>query len=97
MPHPSPAQVVHGSAAVIGTTLLMVLLFPSAPDWVVAPVTVVALAIGVLVALRPALRAGARSAPAAVTGASATPHAAPVETPGAPERIGADRPRAVRV
>ncbi|GAB3128093.1 hypothetical protein GCM10027160_53340 [Streptomyces calidiresistens] len=91
MPHPSPAQVVHGSAAVIGSTLLMVLLFPSAPGWAVGAMTVVALTLGVLVAVRPGLRAGARTAPAAV--AEPRPAGAPKGT----GRIDAERPRAVRV
>ncbi|MQS10406.1 hypothetical protein FNX48_025570, partial [Streptomyces sp. IF17] len=73
MPHPSPAQVVHGSAAVVGATLPMVLLFPSAPGWAVGTMTVLALALGVLVAARPGLRAGARATSTAVDGAPA-PH-----------------------
>jgi hypothetical protein len=55
MPHPTPAQIAYGSATVVSTTLLLLLLAPNAPTPVVSLIAAGALLLGVAVAvlLRP--------------------------------------------
>ena len=51
MPHPTPVQIAYGSATVISTTLLLLLLAPDASPAVVSLIAVGALLLGVTVAL----------------------------------------------
>ncbi|GAB2938801.1 hypothetical protein [Streptomyces mayteni] len=78
MPHPTPAQLICGSATVITTTFALLLLAPALSGPGLALVAGVALLLGVLVAL--ALRARrAGRAPAARPQQPAQP--GPVDTP----------------
>lgn len=65
MPRPTPAQIAYGSATVVLSTLAMLLLSQTRSGAGIAVITLSALALGLLVALRAPLprrgrRAGAR-------------------------------------
>jgi hypothetical protein len=80
MPHPTPVQIAYGSATVISTTLLLLLIAPNASGIVLALGALLALALGVVVAVAARPRGGA-AVPAPVAPA-ARPKAA-YEAPAA--------------
>ncbi|MFD0269302.1 hypothetical protein ACFVGY_22445 [Streptomyces sp. NPDC127106] len=101
MPRPTAAQFLYGSAAVVASTIAMLLLSQTRSAAGVAVITTAALALGLLVALtaaaprgrgRHAARAGSAAAgrPEAVTVTEVTPLAAP-------EGAGEDTAAAARV
>ncbi|MGP3970261.1 hypothetical protein [Streptomyces sp. 6N223] len=51
MPHPTPVQIAYGSATVIFTTLLLMLVVPTGSTVALVLIALVALALGVVVAL----------------------------------------------
>lgn len=60
--HPTPAQIAYGSATVTLTTLLLLLIAPSASGLTVALIAVAALIAGVVVAIGVRSRRYARTA-----------------------------------
>jgi hypothetical protein len=61
MPHPTPVQIAYGSATVISTTLLLMLIAPTGSTLVVALIAVVSLMLGVVVAIAVQSRRGVRA------------------------------------
>jgi hypothetical protein len=80
MPHPTPVQIAYGSATVISTTLLLMFIVPTGSTLALALVAIVALTLGVVVAVATQPRRGApgptgeeRPAVPAVPAVSAVP------------------------
>ncbi|MFF3862985.1 hypothetical protein [Streptomyces sp. NPDC002209] len=87
MPRPTAAQLFYGSAAVVVSTIAMLLLSQTSSGRGIAVITTAALALGLLVALTAASprRRGRHAAPAGTPAVSPgvaeiTPAAAPVDT-----------------